>query len=152
MNSISVFGVELEFLLQREAGEEQILPGTVPRIIEQCLMEVETRGLSEVGICMFAVYFIHIIRRLNLFSPDRIAGATSEINTLKEAYNRGDSPIQPSTDIHAVCDLVKSWFRVLPEPVFPSSSYHDVMQAMSKLQLSPSFNGAYLAFRVGKSG
>ncbi|EDR07709.1 uncharacterized protein LACBIDRAFT_149380, partial [Laccaria bicolor S238N-H82] len=33
-------------------------------------------------------------------------------------------------DIHAVCDLVKSWFRVLPEPVFPSSSYHDVMQAM----------------------
>jgi GTPase-activating protein BEM2 len=30
---------------------------------------------------------------------------------------------------------VKSWFRVLPEPVFPPSSYHDVMDAMSKFVL-----------------
>ena len=44
----------------------------------------------------------------------------------------GDSPIRPETDIHAVCDLAKSWFRVLPEPVFPPSSYYEIMQKMRK--------------------
>ena len=67
---------------------------------------------------------------------DRIAGAITEINFLKDAYNRGEYPIRESTDIHAICDLVKSWFRVLPEPVFPPSSYHDVMDAMSKFPLT----------------
>jgi hypothetical protein len=42
----------------------------------------------------------------------------------------GEDPIESSTDIHAVCDLVKSWFRVLPEPVFPSTDYHLVIEAM----------------------
>ncbi|KAF8805136.1 hypothetical protein BYT27DRAFT_7105396 [Phlegmacium glaucopus] len=107
----AVFGVELEFLLRRETGSEHVPLSTVPTIIEQCLSEVESRGLSEVGIY-------------------RIAGATTEINFLKDAYNRGEYPIRESTDIHAICDLVKSWFRVLPEPVFPSASYHDVMDAM----------------------
>ncbi|KAF8058629.1 rho GTPase activating protein 22 [Lyophyllum atratum] len=107
----AVFAVELEFLLQREAGNESVQAGAIPFVIEQCLSEVEVRGLSEVGIY-------------------RIAGAVSEINALKDAFNRGESPITSATDIHAVCDLVKSWFRVLPEPVFPASSYFDVIQAM----------------------
>ncbi|KAG5351583.1 hypothetical protein C0989_005739 [Termitomyces sp. Mn162] len=107
----AMFGVELDFLLQREAGSEPVQPGAIPFVIEQCLSEVEARGLSEVGIY-------------------RIAGAVSEINALKDAFNRGDSPITSGTDIHAVCDLIKTWFRVLPEPVLPSSSYHEVIQAM----------------------
>lgn len=108
---MAVFGVELEFLLQREALGGDIAPGIVPRIINECLTEIESRGLTEVGIY-------------------RIAGATRDINALKEAFNRGESPITSSTDIHAVCDLVKSWFRVLPEPVFPPDSYYAVMDAM----------------------
>lgn len=108
---MAVFGVELEFLLQREVGGQAIRPSAIPSIIELCLAEVEARGLSEQGIY-------------------RIAGAASEINALKDAFNRGENPISSSTDIYAVCDLVKTWFRVLPEPVFPSSSYHDVIKAM----------------------
>ncbi|PPQ71599.1 hypothetical protein CVT24_006459 [Panaeolus cyanescens] len=110
----AVFGVELEYLLRRETGAESadsVPQGTVPIIIEQCLNEIETRGLNEVGIY-------------------RIAGAATEINALKDAYNRGESPLRPTTDIHAICDLVKSWFRVLPEPVFPPASYREVMDAM----------------------
>jgi hypothetical protein len=61
---------------------------------------------------------------------DRIAGAATAINGLKDAYNRGEFPIQSTIDIHAICDLVKSWFRLLPEPLFPPSSYRDVMEAM----------------------
>ena len=49
----SVFGVELNFLLRREAEDGDILPGAIPSVVERCLSEVESRGLSEVGICMF---------------------------------------------------------------------------------------------------
>ncbi|KAF4620517.1 hypothetical protein D9613_001123 [Agrocybe pediades] len=112
----AVFGVELEFLLRREAGSTEISPGSVPRVIEECLSEVERRGLNEVGIY-------------------RIAGATTEINALRDAYNRGESPIRENTDVHAICDLVKSWFRLLPDPVFPATSYHEVMEAMRQENL-----------------
>jgi hypothetical protein len=47
----AVFGVELEFLLQRESGGSAIPPGTIPSFLEKCLLEVEARGLTEVGIC-----------------------------------------------------------------------------------------------------
>lgn len=43
----------------------------------------------------------------------------------------GEHPITSRNDIHAICDLVKSWFRVLPEPVFPSNYYRDAIEAMS---------------------
>ena len=126
-----VFGVELEFLLRREAERDDISPGTVPIIIEQCLSEVESRGLSEVGICTFPLALFCPCFLFTDAAQDRIAGAATEINALKDAYNRGEYPIRETTDIHAICDLVKSWFRILPEPVFPPSSYHDVMDAMS---------------------
>ncbi|KIJ66150.1 hypothetical protein HYDPIDRAFT_187160 [Hydnomerulius pinastri MD-312] len=107
----AVFGVELEFLLAREAGGADVQPGAIPSVLARCLLEVETRGLSEVGIY-------------------RIAGATSEINALREAFNRGEMPITENTDIHAVCDLIKSWFRLLPEPVFPSFAYFGIIEAI----------------------
>lgn len=46
-----MFGVELEFLVRREAGGAAVDPGAIPSIISRCLCEVENRGLSEVGIC-----------------------------------------------------------------------------------------------------
>ncbi|KAG6334782.1 hypothetical protein ID866_4315 [Astraeus odoratus] len=107
----AVFGVELEFLLQREAGGGEVEPGSVPSVISRCLYEVESRGLSEVGIY-------------------RIAGAASEVNGLRDAFNNGEMPITDSNDVHAICDLIKSWFRLLPEPVFPSSAYFGVIEAM----------------------
>jgi hypothetical protein len=47
-----VFGVDLQFLLQREAGNDVVPPGAIPSVMERCLFEIESRGLSEVGICM----------------------------------------------------------------------------------------------------
>lgn len=65
----AVFGVELEFLLQREAGGE-VPPGAVPRVLEQCLSEIEARGLHEVGLY-------------------RIPGASSAIHALKQEFDSG---------------------------------------------------------------
>ncbi|KAF7346781.1 Rho GTPase activating protein 22 [Mycena sanguinolenta] len=108
---LAVFGVDLMYLLRRESGSDDIPPGAIPSVIERCLGEIEARGLTEVGIY-------------------RLAGAASTITALKDAFNRGEDPIDSFTDIHAVCDLVKSWFRVLPEPLFPSSSYYLAIDAM----------------------
>ncbi|KAJ6454183.1 rho GTPase activating protein 22 [Mycena sanguinolenta] len=108
---LAVFGVDLNYLLRRESGSDDILPGAIPSVVERCLVEIEARGLTEVGIY-------------------RLAGAASTITALKDAFNRGKYPIDSFTDIHAVCDLVKSWFRVLPEPLFPSSSYYLAIDAM----------------------
>ena len=46
-----VFGVDLQFLLKREALGGEVQPGAIPSMIEQCLNEIERRGLTEVGIC-----------------------------------------------------------------------------------------------------
>lgn len=83
-----------------------------------------------VSYCLFYVFYLLI----NL--PDRIAGATSEINALKEAFNRGESPITSSTDVYAVCDVIKSYFRTLPDPVIPASMYHDFIAIASTLNHS----------------
>lgn len=125
-----MFGVELEFLLRRETGET-IPAGTIPLVVEQCLSEIESRGLTEVGICEYKFWTCEYLTSQIMFCSDRIAGAATVINGLKDAYNRGEFPVQTTTDIHAICDLVKSWFRLLPEPLFPPSSYRDAMEAMS---------------------
>ena len=80
-------------------------------------------------------------------TADRLAGAHSEVNALKEALNRGmdvflpsidlnvddvaagEWPIEPYTDINAVCDLIKSWFRVLPGGMFPPPLHMELMNA-----------------------
>ncbi|KAF8179275.1 hypothetical protein K438DRAFT_1768988 [Mycena galopus ATCC 62051] len=105
-NPLTVFGVDLNYLPCRESGTDDVPPGTTPS-----LMEIETRSCSS----LYA---------------DRLAGAASTIAAPKEAFNRGEDPIDSSTDIHAVCDLVESWFRMLPEPVFPSNSYQLAIDTM----------------------
>ncbi|KAJ7082182.1 hypothetical protein B0H15DRAFT_952568 [Mycena belliarum] len=47
---LAVFGFDLNFLLRREMGTDDIPPGTIPSLIERCLAEIEARGLTEVGI------------------------------------------------------------------------------------------------------
>lgn len=131
MKRYLVFGVELEFLLEREAGGAEVLPGTIPSVIASCLSEVEARGLGEVGICKSVFTLVEATVFHVDASLDRIAGATSEINALREAFNRGDMPITESSDIYAICDLIKSWFRLLPEPVFPSRAYFAIIEAIS---------------------
>ncbi|KAJ7873656.1 Rho GTPase activation protein [Mycena olivaceomarginata] len=105
---LAVFGVDLNFLLRRETGTDDYTAryhSVRPRTLS--LRDKEPRVIGN-----------------------RLAGAASTITALKESFNRGEDPIESSTDIHAVCDLVKSWFRVLPEPLFPSADYHLAIEAM----------------------
>lgn len=47
----SVFGVELSYLIERETGSPDPPAGAVPQILNMLLEEIETRGLTEEGIC-----------------------------------------------------------------------------------------------------
>ena len=51
--SFLVFGVDLESLLERDAPNGQTLPGALPTVFARLVQEVESRGLTEIGICMF---------------------------------------------------------------------------------------------------
>ena len=53
MMSLTVFGVELDFLLQREAVNGEVQPGAIPSVLDRLIREVEARGLAEVAICMY---------------------------------------------------------------------------------------------------
>jgi len=48
--SSAVLGVDLKVLIQREFGDDPP-PGAIPSMLETCFREVESRGLTEVGIC-----------------------------------------------------------------------------------------------------
>lgn len=50
--------------------------------------------------------------------------------------NKGEWPIESYTDINAVCDLIKSWFRVLPGGMFPAPTHIKIMDVASKCSLS----------------
>ena len=57
---------------------------------------------------------------------------TSEINALCKGFNADGMPIAESLDIYyAIGDLIKSWFRLLPEPVFPSPAYFSIIEVIS---------------------
>ncbi|KIJ51425.1 hypothetical protein M422DRAFT_158043 [Sphaerobolus stellatus SS14] len=123
----AVFGVELDFLLEREAGGNEVPIGAVPRILDMCLNEIEAHGLQEVGLY-------------------RIPGATSAINTIREQFDNGEEVTyfsQDYLDIFAVCDTVKTWLRSLPEPIFPEKSYYEAIHIMQM----PDFEERLVAVR-----
>lgn len=84
-----MFGVELDVLLRREAEGQEVLPGTIPSVIDRCLAEIESRGLTEVGICEYLVYLVWPLHA-DPRQIDRIAGAVSVIQSLKDDFNRGE--------------------------------------------------------------
>ncbi|KAF9784053.1 hypothetical protein BJ322DRAFT_1109900 [Thelephora terrestris] len=113
----ALFGIDLKVLIQREFGDNPP-PGAVPSMLEICFREVESRGLPEVGIY-------------------RIAGSTLEINGIKDALNHGRTPIDGNTDIYAICDVIKYFFRNLPEPVVPSNVYFAFIDSAKIESLEP---------------
>ncbi|KAJ1984197.1 hypothetical protein H4R34_000803 [Dimargaris verticillata] len=100
------FGIDLAELM----GSHQ----RVPPFFEQCLCEVESRGLEEVGIY-------------------RVPGSMAGINRLKDELNRGhwdlDLSTDPYQDINVVAGIVKQFLRELPEPLLTFQLYDGFVNA-----------------------
>lgn len=83
----------------------------VPSIIVHCIREIESRGLTEIGIY-------------------RIPGAEREVKALKENFLRGKgAPNLSNVDVHVICGTVKDFLRSLREPLILRTYWHDFVNA-----------------------
>lgn len=73
----------------------------VPALIVHCVNEIETRGLTEVGLY-------------------RVSGGDRDVKALKERFLRNKGiPNLAEIDIHVLCGCVKDFLRSLREPLIP---------------------------------
>lgn len=101
-----VFGVGLEKLAETSSD-------MVPDILKQCATVVEEYALNSIGIY-------------------RLSGISSKIQKIKIKFETGDpNPISEEdlSDINNVTGVLKLWFRELPDPLFPRSSYQQFLDA-----------------------
>ncbi|RCH80413.1 hypothetical protein CU098_003343, partial [Rhizopus stolonifer] len=103
-----VFGVELTKLMQRDGQE-------VPLFLVKCIEAIEASGLKNEGLY-------------------RISGTGTHIQRLKSSFDRNCAGVDLTTDentadVNNITGLVKLWFRELPDPLFPQSSYQHFMNA-----------------------
>eukprot|EP00339_Tiarina_fusa_P002662 CAMPEP_0117012312 /NCGR_PEP_ID=MMETSP0472-20121206/10391_1 /TAXON_ID=693140 ORGANISM="Tiarina fusus, Strain LIS" /NCGR_SAMPLE_ID=MMETSP0472 /ASSEMBLY_ACC=CAM_ASM_000603 /LENGTH=299 /DNA_ID=CAMNT_0004715353 /DNA_START=254 /DNA_END=1153 /DNA_ORIENTATION=+ len=100
------FGRSIKEILEREGTE-----GEIPSIVTQCLnCIIDQGGLKTEG----------------LF---RISGERTEITALKELFDNYSEKERDLTkyNIHAICGVLKLWFRELPEPLMPFSLYDKIV-------------------------
>ncbi|KAI9016416.1 Rho GTPase activation protein [Phycomyces nitens] len=79
--------------------------GKIPRILRQCVKEVERRGLDSVGIY-------------------RISGHKSSVQKYRAQFNRNeDVHLEEESDINVVASLLKLYFRELRNPLLTYEYY-----------------------------
>lgn len=84
----TIFGTHLAYVKRGQTG--------IPEIVEELISFLEKNSLYEEGIL-------------------RLAGSTTAIKQLKEAYEKGDKVNLLAFDINAVAGVLKLWFRELPK-------------------------------------
>ncbi|TNN58873.1 Active breakpoint cluster region-related protein [Liparis tanakae] len=102
-----VFCVSIETLAQQEGV-------LVPHVVRCCVEEVERRGLDEVGIY-------------------RVSGTSSDIGTLKAAFNsnlREAVTRLRSAEVNVVSGVLKLFFRELPEALVPPKIFQSLAKTL----------------------
>ncbi|RGB34098.1 hypothetical protein C1646_165167 [Rhizophagus diaphanus] len=101
----SVYGKDLSTLMP---------DGKIPVFVEKCIIEIENRGLREVGIY-------------------RVPGADKAVNKLITAFNKNADAVDLSSeeyrDINIVAGALKRFFRDLPEPLMTFELYDEFIEA-----------------------
>ena len=106
-----MFGVDLNTLMDRDREE-------VPLILTKCAEAVQMYGLNTVGIY-------------------RLSGVNTQIQKLRAAFDRDCRGVnllaeEYISDINNITSVLKLWFRELPDPLFPRSTYQHFLSAASK--------------------
>lgn len=87
----------------------------IPGLIVHCVNEIETRGLSEVGLY-------------------RVPGSEREVRALKEKFLRGKTvPNLSNVDINVLCGCIKDFLRSLREPLIPVALWKDFSNAVQAI-------------------
>jgi hypothetical protein len=91
---------------------------SVPLIVEECIKEVEKRGLDYEGIY-------------------RKSGGAAQIRSIQLSFDHGEkinlSDEEEYNDICAITSVLKQYFRELPNPLLANELYDTFIKVSSKL-------------------
>ncbi|ESO11090.1 hypothetical protein HELRODRAFT_72679 [Helobdella robusta] len=104
-----VFGSSIQSICEREKSK-------IPRFIRECMLAVESRGLSVDGIYRVSGNMASIQKLRNMVD-------------MNEYYDLSDS----MWDIHTITGALKLFFRELSEPLFTYALYDDFIKALHNL-------------------
>ncbi|CAF0838380.1 unnamed protein product, partial [Didymodactylos carnosus] len=108
--SLAVFGKSIDKLLNTQDGSVEY----IPRIVAKCIEIVERDGLKETGIY-------------------RVCCVASELHKLRrhfdQSYSTAESILEQK-NVHVAANLLKLFFRELPEPLFTTQLYSLFLRAI----------------------
>ncbi|XP_019944240.1 rho GTPase-activating protein 4 isoform X2 [Paralichthys olivaceus] len=82
----------------------------IPLVVESCIRFINLNGLHHEGIF-------------------RVPGSQMEVNNLRDAFERGEEPLaEQSFDLDSVAGVLKLYFRVLENPLFPIESTNQLLE------------------------
>uniref|UniRef100_A0A8B9LKD1 SLIT-ROBO Rho GTPase-activating protein 3 n=1 Tax=Astyanax mexicanus TaxID=7994 RepID=A0A8B9LKD1_ASTMX len=84
----------------------------IPLVVESCIRFINLHGLHHEGIF-------------------RVPGSQSEVNHIRDAFERGEDPLTDSEcDIDSVAGVLKLYFRGLEKPLFPEEFFNQLMECV----------------------
>ncbi|XP_061592197.1 SLIT-ROBO Rho GTPase-activating protein 3-like isoform X2 [Cololabis saira] len=98
-----LFNVDILSFIE-ESGQQ------IPVVMESCIHFININGLHHEGIF-------------------RVPGSQTEVNNLKEAFERGEDPLaEQRYDMDSVAGVLKLYFRGLQNPLFPVDSTNQLLE------------------------
>ncbi|XP_067227926.1 SLIT-ROBO Rho GTPase-activating protein 3 isoform X2 [Chanodichthys erythropterus] len=84
----------------------------IPLVVESCIRFINLHGLHHEGIF-------------------RVPGSQTEVNLIRDAFERGEDPLTDSeSDIDSVAGVLKLYFRGLEKALFPEESFSQLMECV----------------------
>ncbi|XP_063064170.1 SLIT-ROBO Rho GTPase-activating protein 3 isoform X3 [Engraulis encrasicolus] len=84
----------------------------IPLVVESCIRFINLHGLHHEGIF-------------------RVPGSQSEVNHIRDAFERGEDPLTDGEcDMDSVAGVLKLYFRGLEKPLFPEEFFTQLMECV----------------------
>lgn len=97
---------------RRRMSRTQSSGQQIPLVVESCIRFINLHGLHHEGIF-------------------RVPGSQSEVNHIRDAFERGEDPLTDSEcDIDSVAGVLKLYFRGLEKPLFPEEFFNQLMECV----------------------
>ncbi|XP_066566268.1 SLIT-ROBO Rho GTPase-activating protein 3 isoform X2 [Amia ocellicauda] len=99
---------------RRRMSRTQSSGQQIPLVVESCIRFINLHGLHHEGIF-------------------RVPGSQTEVNEIRNAFERGEDPLTDSQgchDIDSVAGVLKLYFRGLETPLFPGDKFTELMECV----------------------
>uniref|UniRef100_A0A8D3DTN7 Rho GTPase activating protein 4a n=1 Tax=Scophthalmus maximus TaxID=52904 RepID=A0A8D3DTN7_SCOMX len=99
----------------------------VPELITQCVL-IQASGQQIPIVVESCIRFINLngLHHEGIF---RVPGSQMEVNNLRDAFERGEDPLaEQRYDLDSVAGVLKLYFRVLENPLFPIDSTDQLLE------------------------